>query len=60
MAINLAEVGASCSIDASGMLQIGFGLYLPGIRSTEAFDVIVRAFIPPTASIRAFRQWTWR
>jgi hypothetical protein len=30
MAINLAEIGASCSVDAGGTLQITFGLDLPG------------------------------
>jgi maltooligosyltrehalose trehalohydrolase len=42
MAINLAEVGASCSVDAHGALQIKFGLYLPGIRATGGFGVVVR------------------
>jgi hypothetical protein len=42
MAINFAEIGASCSVDADGTLQIKFGLYLPGIRSTDGFGVLVR------------------
>ena len=42
MAINLAEVGASYSVDAGGILQIKFGLYLPGLRSTAGFGVTVR------------------
>jgi 1,4-alpha-glucan branching enzyme len=42
MAITLAEVGASSSIDSSGALQIRFGLYLPGIKSADGFAVIVR------------------
>jgi maltooligosyltrehalose trehalohydrolase len=42
MAINLTEVGASCSVDAGGTLQIKFGLYLPGIRPADGFSVAVR------------------
>ena len=42
MAINLAEIGASCSVDAGGTLQIKFGLYLPGIRAIDGFGVVIR------------------
>ena len=42
MAIDLAEVGASCAVDPSGVLQIKFGLYLPGIRKSDGFGVVVR------------------
>ena len=57
MAIKLAEIGASCSVDAGGTLQIKFGLYLPGIRSNDGFGVRVRVIhdayrfdpaVPPT------------
>jgi maltooligosyltrehalose trehalohydrolase len=57
MAINLAEIGASCSVDAGGTLQIKFGLYLPGIRANDSFGVLVRIIhdadrfdpaVPPT------------
>jgi hypothetical protein len=40
--INLAEVGASGSVDASGNLSVRFGVYLPGIRAADGFDVVVR------------------
>jgi hypothetical protein len=57
MAIKVAEIGASCSVDAGGTLQIKFGLYLPGIRSNDGFGVLVRVVhdadrfdpaVPPT------------
>lgn len=41
MAINLSEVGAFPSFTAAGF-QIRFGLYLPGVRATDGFDVVVR------------------
>ena len=40
--INLNEVGAFPSLDASGNFQVRFGLYLPGVRSTDGFSVVVR------------------
>src|SRR5690348_13469297 len=42
MLINLNEVGAFSSTDAAGNLAIKFGLYLPGIRRPDGFEVIVR------------------
>ena len=39
--IDLSEVGAFASVTPDGF-QIRFGLYLPSIRSTEGFDVVVR------------------
>jgi maltooligosyltrehalose trehalohydrolase len=39
--IDLSEVGAFPSLVAGGF-QIRFGLYLPGIRATDGFDVVVR------------------
>ena len=39
--INLSEVGAFPSIVPGGF-QVHFGLYLPGIRATDGFDVVVR------------------
>ena len=40
--IDLNEVGAFPSYDASGQAQIRFGLYLPGIKETDGFSVVVR------------------
>lgn len=40
--INLDEVGAFGSIDPSGDLIVRFGLYLPGMRSADGFEVLVR------------------
>jgi maltooligosyltrehalose trehalohydrolase len=40
--INLNEVGAFSSVDAAGLFHIKFGVYLPGIRATDGFDVVVR------------------
>lgn len=42
MTINLNEVGAFSPVDANGNLAIRFGLYLPGITSTNGFQVVVR------------------
>ncbi|HKA53426.1 MAG TPA: alpha-amylase family glycosyl hydrolase, partial [Candidatus Binatia bacterium] len=39
--INVAEVGAFPAVTPSGF-QIRFGLYLPGIRATDGFEVLVR------------------
>jgi maltooligosyltrehalose trehalohydrolase len=39
--INLTEVGAFPSTTPGGF-QIRFGVYLPGIRSTDGFDAVVR------------------
>src|SRR5437588_4531650 len=39
--INLSEVGAFPSAIPGGF-QIKFGLYLPGIRAGDGFDVVVR------------------
>ena len=39
--INLSEVGAFPSVVPGGF-QIKFGLYLPGIRASDGFDVVVR------------------
>lgn len=40
--IDLNEVGAFPSFGANGDAQIRFGLYLPGIRSSDGFSVVVR------------------
>ena len=40
--INLNEVGAFGSVDASGNLSVRFGVYLPGIRATDGFELVVR------------------
>jgi maltooligosyltrehalose trehalohydrolase len=39
--INLSEVGATASVTPDGF-QIRFGLYLPGIRGSDDFEVVVR------------------
>lgn len=41
MTIALAEVGAFPSF-ATGALQIRFGVYLPGVRAVDGFEVVVR------------------
>jgi len=38
--INLSEVGAFASVTATGC-QLRFGLYLPGLRSADGFEVLV-------------------
>ena len=40
--INLSEVGAFTGIDSSGTFTVRFGLYLPGVRAQDKFDVVVR------------------
>ena len=40
--INLDQVGAFPSFAPNGDAQIRFGLYLPGIRATDGFSVVVR------------------
>jgi len=40
--INVNEVGAFGSSDPTGNLSVRFGLYLPGIRATDGFEVEVR------------------
>jgi 1,4-alpha-glucan branching enzyme len=40
--INPAEVGAFPALDASGHFNVQFGVYLPGLRDTDGFAVIVR------------------
>ncbi|HEY0525915.1 MAG TPA: alpha-amylase family glycosyl hydrolase [Stellaceae bacterium] len=42
MPINPNEAGAFSSTDAAGNLLIKFGLYLPGIRKPDGFEVVVR------------------
>jgi maltooligosyltrehalose trehalohydrolase len=39
--IDISEVGAFPSV-AGNTLQIRFGVYLPGVRATDGFDVVVR------------------
>ena len=61
--INMAEVGAFPELDASGQFSVQFGIYLPGLRSTDGFAVIVRVIhsddrFNPTISPRDFPlQW---
>lgn len=40
--INLNEVGAFASKDATGKFQVQFGVYLPGITSAKNYQVVVR------------------
>jgi 1,4-alpha-glucan branching enzyme len=63
MAINLADVGAFAGVDAAGDLSIRFGLYLPGIRATDGFVVVVRIihrddrFDPAVPPVDVAMQW---
>ena len=63
MQIDLAEVGAFSSVDATGTLQIRFGLYLPGIKASAGFDVVVRIihdddrFDPAILTVNDSLQW---
>jgi maltooligosyltrehalose trehalohydrolase len=41
--IDLAEVGAFGSISPNGDFQVRFGVYLPGIRARDGFEVLVKA-----------------
>ena len=40
--INPSEVGAFPTLDASGQFHVQFGVYLPGLRDTDGFAVMVR------------------
>ncbi len=40
--IDLSEVGAFASTNSSGNFSIRFGVYLPGIRAQDGFDVVTR------------------
>jgi hypothetical protein len=40
--IDLTEVGAFPSLEASGQFNVRFGLYLPGIQAEAGFEVRVR------------------
>ena len=40
--VNLSEVGAFPSVDASGNFTVRFGVYLPGVRAQDGFQVRVR------------------
>jgi maltooligosyltrehalose trehalohydrolase len=40
--IDLSEVGAFSTFDPAGVFTVSFGLYLPGIRPQDGFDVVVR------------------
>ncbi|HKD66952.1 MAG TPA: alpha-amylase family glycosyl hydrolase [Candidatus Binataceae bacterium] len=42
MDIDVLEVGAFPLVTAGGGFQIRFGLYLPGIRAADGFEVVVR------------------
>lgn len=42
MMIDLQEVGAFPSLDQSNNLNVRFGLYLPCIRASDGFEVVVR------------------
>jgi len=58
MPIDLSEVGATVSIDASGVALVRFGVYLPGITFDAGYRLQVKVIherdqfvrdIPPTA-----------
>ncbi len=61
--INLNEVGAFSSVAADGTFQVRFGVYLPGIRSADDFQVVVKIihrddrFTPGIATQNTFLQW---
>lgn len=42
MAINLQEVGAFASSDANGLFSLRFGIYLPGVKASDGFRLVVR------------------
>lgn len=61
--INPAEVGAFPAVDASGHFNVEFGVYLPGLRASDGFAVIVRVihsldrFVPGIAPRDFALQW---
>src|ERR1700730_2792550 len=63
MTINLADVGAFAGVDAAGERSIRFGLYLPGIKATDGFQVVVRIihrddrFDPMVPPVDVAMQW---
>jgi maltooligosyltrehalose trehalohydrolase len=62
--INLNEVGAFPSLNASGHFTVRFGLYLPGVRSADGFSVVVRVihesdrFNPAVSTTNFPVNWT--
>src|ERR1700733_13817225 len=40
--IDLREVGASVTKDGAGNYSLRFGIYLPGVRSSDGFKLLVR------------------
>src|SRR5579875_2778854 len=62
--IDLSEVGAFVSTDTGGIIQIRFGVYLPGIRATDGFEVVVRIihrddrFVPGINPQDSSLSWT--
>jgi maltooligosyltrehalose trehalohydrolase len=62
--IDLTEVGAFASLDASGNLQVRFGIYLPGITAANGYQVVVRVIhqadrFDPAIPTQDF-QLTWQ
>jgi maltooligosyltrehalose trehalohydrolase len=61
--INMAEVGAFPTLDASGRFHVRFGVYLPGLQASNGFAVIVRVihsqdrFVPGIAPCDFPLQW---
>ena len=61
--INPAEVGAFPAVDASGKFSVQFGVYLPGLRASDGFAVIVRVihsndrFVPGILPVDFPLQW---
>ena len=53
--MDLTEAGAFPTLDASGNFQVRFGVYLPGLRSSDGFAVIVRVILATTVSSLASR-----
>lgn len=61
--IDLAEVGAFGAIGAGGDFQVRFGVYLPGIRARDGFEVLVKIihrddrFTPQVQTQDTLLQW---
>lgn len=61
--INMNEVGALPSLDPAGFFTVRFGLYLPGIRATDGFHIVVRIihkddrFNPAVATTDFSLEW---
>src|SRR5262249_37485258 len=61
--IDMSEVGAFPTATASGEFNVRFGTYLPGIRATDGFEVVVRIihladrFDPAVSTVDLTLDW---